>query len=130
MVPAALNMYGRKGCHRAIDTAPETPSSATVHGPMQHRPTNEANMLKPTALPLEAMIFFRSCMYPTPRLHHLGCGYRQYAARLPGVTRNLTGPGALRVSSHCVAVDCDRRRGQQNPRRDARQTHRSEENTT
>src|SRR5215472_7932481 len=51
MDPATTNMYGRSGCHRAIDTAPETPSNATVQGPMQHSPTMEANMLKPTAPP-------------------------------------------------------------------------------
>src|SRR5260370_27269808 len=63
MAPATLRMYGLDGRHRATDTAPETPSSATVQGPMQHRPTNDANMLKPTALPPEARIFFLSCIY-------------------------------------------------------------------
>jgi hypothetical protein len=63
MDPATTNMYGRRGCHRAIDTAPETPSNATDQGPMQHRPTMEANMLKPTEPPPDAMIFFVSNMY-------------------------------------------------------------------
>jgi len=30
---------------------------------MQHKPTNDANMLRPTALPPEAMIFALSCMF-------------------------------------------------------------------
>src|SRR6266853_4351320 len=64
--PARMRMYGRSGSHWAIATAPETPSSATVQGPTQHRPTNAANMLKPTAPPPEAMICFRSRIYPSP----------------------------------------------------------------
>jgi hypothetical protein len=61
MAPAAMRMNGLNGCHRAIATAPDTPSTATVHGPTQHKPINDAKRLKLTAPAPEAMISFLSC---------------------------------------------------------------------
>jgi len=54
-------MSGLTGCHRAIAMALDTPSTATVHGPTQHRPISDAKRLKLTAPAPEAMISFLSC---------------------------------------------------------------------
>ncbi len=60
MTSARPSMYGRNGCHRAIDTAPDTPSMATAQGPIQHRPINDAIALTPTAPPDVATSFLSS----------------------------------------------------------------------
>jgi len=57
---AIPSMYGRSGCHRAIATAPGTPSNATAHGPMQHKPMNDAIALMPIAPPLVVASFLSS----------------------------------------------------------------------
>lgn len=54
MMAAIPMMYGRKGAQRAIVTAPDTPNNTTAHGPMQHRPMNDANALMPMAPPVVA----------------------------------------------------------------------------
>ena len=53
-------MYGRSGAHRAIVTAPETPNRTTAHGPIQHRPMNDAKTLIPIAPPVVVATFFSS----------------------------------------------------------------------
>ena len=88
-------------------------------------------MLRPTALPPEAMIFFCSSMYRSLRpMHYRECGYMEYAAKRQGVTGNLTERERLRHSGCRAAVDHDGRRRKQNTRRHTRQAHGSEQYAT
>ncbi len=60
IITADANRYGRAGCHRAIAIEPDTPNSATAHGPMQHSPMNDAIALIPIAPPDVAASFLSS----------------------------------------------------------------------
>src|SRR6202007_275201 len=46
-------------------------------GPMQHKPTKDANMLRPIALPPEAMTFFLSRMTPSTTARFVRVGARE-----------------------------------------------------
>lgn len=51
---ASARIHGRYGWNRAIAIAPPMPKTLTAQGPMQHNPTNDANPLRPMALPVVA----------------------------------------------------------------------------
>jgi hypothetical protein len=53
------------GCQRVMAIAPETPKSATAHGPIQHSPINDAIALMLIALPDVAMSFLSSFIIGT-----------------------------------------------------------------
>src|SRR3546814_17791290 len=57
-------MCGRYVCQRASAIAPLTPNNATDHGPIQHRPMNDASALRPTAPPALAADLHSSFMLP------------------------------------------------------------------
>ena len=49
-------------------TAPETPNSTTAHGPIQHKPINEAIALIPTAPLVVVATFLLSSIYDKTKL--------------------------------------------------------------